>query len=147
MFVAGSGGGCLLPLKLTLSRTLVLIPVLPSARWGKPRSPALTLGPFLRFTGLPSRSALIAPPLRLAALWWRETPVALEWNRPPPGVSTACSVAVAHFSGRSFPGEPHTVLCPSKLERWRHNTVYGTPAVARFLAPPERPLDSCNGVH
>jgi hypothetical protein len=31
-----------------------------------------------RFTGLPSRSALVAPPLRLAALRWRERPVLLE---------------------------------------------------------------------
>jgi hypothetical protein len=41
------------------------------ARFGKPRSAAAPLGPFLRRTGLPSRSALVAPPLRLAALRWR----------------------------------------------------------------------------
>jgi hypothetical protein len=45
---------------------------------GGPRSAAALLGPFLRFTGLPSRSALVAPPLRLAALRWRERPVLLE---------------------------------------------------------------------
>jgi hypothetical protein len=45
---------------------------------GRPRSAAALLGPFLRFTGLPSRSALVAPPLRLAALRWRERPVLLE---------------------------------------------------------------------
>jgi hypothetical protein len=32
-----------------------------------------------------------------------------------------------------FPGEPHTVLCPLELGRWRHNTVYCTPAGARPL--------------
>jgi hypothetical protein len=103
--------------------------------WGEPRSPTLALGPVLRRTGLPSRSALalVAPPLRLAALRWREAFVVLDRSRPPPGVSTACLVAVTHFSITPFPGEPHTVLCPSKLKRWRHNTVYGTPAGTRCL--------------
>jgi hypothetical protein len=32
-----------------------------------------------------------------------------------------------------IPGEPHTALCPSKLERWQHNAVYRTPAGARCL--------------
>jgi hypothetical protein len=32
----------------------------------------LPLDLILRFTGLPSRSALVAPPLRLAARRWRE---------------------------------------------------------------------------
>jgi hypothetical protein len=86
-----------------------------------------------RHTGLPSRSALVAPPLRLAALRWLAAFVLLGWSRPPPGVSTAFLVAVTRFSGRPFPGEPHTVLCPLELERWRHNTVYCTPAVARRL--------------
>jgi hypothetical protein len=89
------------------------------------------LGLFLRFTGLPSRSALVAPPLRLAALRWCATFVVLGAYRPPPGVSTACLVAVTHCPAAPFPGEPHTVLCPSKLEGWRHNAVYCTPAVAR----------------
>jgi hypothetical protein len=53
----------------------------------------------LRFTGLPSRSALDAPPLRLAALRWRGAFYELSRSRPPPGVSTACSVVVARFSG------------------------------------------------
>jgi hypothetical protein len=85
----------------------------------------------LRCTGLPSRSALVAPPLRLAALRWREVIPVLGGSGPPPGVSTACLVAVAQFSGRPLPGEPHTVLCPSKLEYGRHNTVYCTPAGTR----------------
>jgi hypothetical protein len=40
--------------------------------------PATTHRLFPRPTGLPSRSALIAPPLRLAALRWLERPVLLE---------------------------------------------------------------------
>jgi hypothetical protein len=86
----------------------------------------------LRSTGLPSRSALVAPPFRLAALRWRVAFVVLGRSRPPPGDSTACLVAATRFSVTPFPGEPHTVLCPSKLERRRHNTVYCTPAGARF---------------
>jgi hypothetical protein len=101
------------------------------ARSGEPQSAAAPLGLFLRFTGLPSRSALVAPPLRLAALRWCATFVVLGAYRPPPGVSTACLVAVTHCPAAPFPGEPHTVLCPSKLEGWRHNAVYCTPAVAR----------------
>jgi hypothetical protein len=58
----------------------------------------------LRCTGLPSRSALVAPPLRLAALRWRGAFVILGRFRPPPGVSTACLVAVARFSERRLPG-------------------------------------------
>jgi hypothetical protein len=99
----------------------------------------------LRCTGLRSRSALIAPPLRLAALRWRAATVILGRLRPPPGVSTAFLVAVARFSERPFPGEPHTVLCPSKLERNRHNTVYGTPVGARVLVP-RGALDSRVGI-
>jgi hypothetical protein len=87
----------------------------------------------LRCTGLPSRSAPVAPPLRLAALRWREVIFIFVRIQPPPSVSTACLVAVTHVPGRPFPGEPHTVLCPSKLERNRHNTVYCTPAGARIL--------------
>jgi hypothetical protein len=43
------------------------------------------VGPDLRCTGLPSRSALVAPPLRLAALRRRVTILVLEGFRPPPG--------------------------------------------------------------
>jgi hypothetical protein len=57
----------------------------------------------LRVTGLPSRSALVAPPLRLAALRWREAPVFLGRFRPPSGVSTAFLVAVARFSEARSP--------------------------------------------
>jgi hypothetical protein len=88
---------------------------------------------WLTNTGLPSRSALVAPPLRLVALRWRVALVVLVWIRPPPVVSTACLLAVTHFSRTPFPGEPHTALCPYRLERWRHNTVYRTPAGARCL--------------
>jgi hypothetical protein len=84
-------------------------------------------------TGLPSRSALVAPPLRLAAQRWRAAFFVLVRPRPPPGVSTACLPAGARCSGRPFPGEPHTALCPSKLERCRHNAVYCTPAGGRLL--------------
>jgi hypothetical protein len=85
--------------------------------------PTAPLGQFLRCTGRPSRSALVAPPFRLAALRWREVILIFVRIQPPAGVSTACLLAVTSFSGRPFPGEPHTVLCPSKLERNRHNTV------------------------
>jgi hypothetical protein len=83
-------------------------------------------------TGLPSHSALVAPPLRLPALRWRGALVVLVGSRPPPGVSTACLVALMRFSGAPFPGEPPTALCPLKLEGWRHNAVDGTPAGARL---------------
>jgi hypothetical protein len=91
------------------------------------------VGRVLRRTGLPSRSTPGASPLRLAALRWRAAFIALGRSRPLLGVSTAFLVAVTRFSVTPIPGEPHTALCPSKLERWRHNTVYCTPAVARRL--------------
>jgi hypothetical protein len=95
-------------------------------------SAAAPLGPFLRFTGLPSRSALVAPPLRLAALRWREAFVVLgrlsATSGRLDGLLGGCD---ALSPSAPFPGEPHTVLCPSRLERWRHNAVYCTPAVAR----------------
>jgi hypothetical protein len=57
---------------------------------------------FLRNTGLPSRSALDAPPLRLAALRWRGASVVLGRLRPPPVVSTAFLVTVSHLFGGRF---------------------------------------------
>jgi hypothetical protein len=60
--------------------------------------------PVLRCAGLLSRSALAAPPLRLAALLWRVAFDLLGGSRPPPGVSTGCLVAVEHFSGGASPG-------------------------------------------
>jgi hypothetical protein len=57
--------------------------------------PAAASGMILRNTGLPSRSTLAAPPLRLAALRWREAPITLVHSQPPPGVSTAFLVTVA----------------------------------------------------
>jgi hypothetical protein len=58
---------------LTLSLELILR----NARCGESRSAAAFLRPFLRPTGLPSRSALVAPSLRLAAMRWREAFVLL----------------------------------------------------------------------
>jgi hypothetical protein len=63
-------------------------------------------------TGLPSRSALVAPPLRLAALRWRVANVILGRFRPPPGVSTAFVVAVTRFSDTRFPRVPPLRMCP-----------------------------------
>jgi hypothetical protein len=60
--------------------------------------PAATSGEVLRFTGLPSRSALVAPPFRLAALRWRGAFVILGRLRPPLGVSTACFATGTRFS-------------------------------------------------
>jgi hypothetical protein len=40
--------------------------------------PAASSGMVLRSTGLPSRSALVAPPFRLAALRWRGAFVILD---------------------------------------------------------------------
>jgi hypothetical protein len=57
----------------------------------------------LRGTGLPSRSALVAPPLRLAALRWRGAIVVLGRCRPPPSVSTAFFVPVSRFSVTRLP--------------------------------------------
>jgi hypothetical protein len=68
------------------------------ARCGQPHSRAAFRGRVLRLTGLPSRSALVAPPLRLAALRWRVAFAVLVRSRPPPGVSTAFLVAVTHCS-------------------------------------------------
>jgi hypothetical protein len=73
------------------------------ARFGEPPSAAAPLGTVLRDTGLPSRSALATPPLRLAALRWRAAFVILGRFRPPPGVSTACLVASTHFSLTRLP--------------------------------------------
>jgi hypothetical protein len=88
------------------------------ARFAEPRLAAAPLGPFLQLTGLPSRSALIAPPLRLAALRWPGSVASLERWWPPPGVSTACFVAVAHFSGTRFPRVPPSRMCPCSLEAY-----------------------------
>jgi hypothetical protein len=70
---------CPLPLNLTLpaAPSLSLSPIPRHLRQGRPRSAAAPQGPFPRITGLPSRSALDAPPLRLAALRWREAFVLL----------------------------------------------------------------------
>jgi hypothetical protein len=78
--------------------------------------PAAASGIVLSSTGLPSRSALVAPPLRLAALRWREAFVVLGRYRPPPGVSTAFLVAVTRFSDSRFPRVPPLRMCPSMLE-------------------------------
>jgi hypothetical protein len=55
--------------------------------------PGAALVMVLWCTGLPSRSALAAPPLRLAALRWRKAFVVLGRLRPPPGVSSGFSVS------------------------------------------------------
>jgi hypothetical protein len=81
----------------------------------KPQSAAAPLGPILRCTGLPSRSALVAPPLRLAALRWRVASHFLARPRPPLGVSTAYFVAVARFSVTRFPRVPPLRMCPDRL--------------------------------
>jgi hypothetical protein len=70
----------------------------------------------LRCTGLPSRSARVAPPLRLAALRWRGAPVFLGRFRPPSGVSTAFLVAVARFSKARSPRVPPSRMCAGRLE-------------------------------
>jgi hypothetical protein len=89
----------------------------------RPRSPVTVSGTdrgvaghlVLRPTGLPSRSALIAPPLRLAALRWRAAFFVLVRSRPPPGGSTAFLVAVARFSDTRFPRVPPLRMCPYQL--------------------------------
>jgi hypothetical protein len=92
----------------------------------------LSLGPFLRFTGLPSRLALVAPPLRLAALRWRVTILVFERRRPPPGVSAACLVAVARFSVTRFPRIATLENVPMQPR-----SVCGT--FSRTARPPLRP--------
>jgi hypothetical protein len=94
--------------------TLSAAPGIRHARCGGRRSEASAPGRVLRYTGLPSRSALVAPPLRLAALRWREVCVALGRSRPPLGVSTAFLVAVTHFFGTLFPRVPPLRMCPSR---------------------------------
>jgi hypothetical protein len=64
------------------SETSSAAPGIRHARCGVPRQAATPRGPFSRSTGLPSHSALVAPPLRLAALRWREV---LLWKVPPAG--------------------------------------------------------------
>jgi hypothetical protein len=78
--------------------------------------PVAASGMFLRCTGLPSRSALAAPPLRLAALRWRGTCVILGRFRPPPVGSAACIVTGARFSVTRFPGVPPLRMCPCRIE-------------------------------
>jgi hypothetical protein len=108
----------------------------------------------LRDTGLPSRSALVAPPLRLAALRWHGASVVLGRLRPPqegassgfsvsrvrePGTAERDSVCVRPDSDRRMPGTR-----PSWP--WRQ-TVAGTPAGAplhaRRLMGAHRRSDSC----
>jgi hypothetical protein len=88
------------------------------ARYGEPRLAAAPLGLFLRDTGLPSRSALVAPPLQLAALRWPGPVASLERWWPPSGVSAACLVAVTHFSDWRFPRVPPSRMCPCSLEAY-----------------------------
>jgi hypothetical protein len=80
------------------------------------RNARTPVGPDLGCTGLPPHSALVAPPLRLAARRWLETLVILVRPRPPPGVSTAFLVAGARFFGTPFPGVPPLRMCPRVLE-------------------------------
>jgi hypothetical protein len=88
-------------------------------------------------TGLPSRSALVAPPLRLAALRWRGAFNVLTRVRPPPGVSTACLVAATHFSVTESRGSP-TRYCAH-----RNSNAGGTiPCTAR---PPMREFSCSEG--
>jgi hypothetical protein len=107
-----------------------------STRGGEFRSAAASLGPFLRYTGLPSRSALVAPPLRLAALRW---PV---WRG-------ASSVGFGHLrasrrpSGRLWRTSPgsHSRGSPTRHCANRNSSVGGTmPCTAR---PPVRDV-SCS---
>jgi hypothetical protein len=70
--------------------------------------------------------------LRLAALRWRVAFVVLVRNRPPSGVSTACLVAVAHFSGTRFPRVPPLENVPKQPR-----SVCGT--FSRTARPPLRP--------
>jgi hypothetical protein len=89
----------------------------------------------LRCTGLPSRSALVAPPFRLAALRWREVIFIFVRIQPPPSVSTACLVAVTHVPGGHSRGSP-TRYCAH-----RNSNAIGTiPCTAR---PPVREF-SCS---
>jgi hypothetical protein len=99
----------------TRHATFSAAPGIRHARFGEPQSAAAPLGPILRCTGLPSRSALVAPPLRLAALRWRVASHFLARPRPPLGVSTAYFVAVARFSVTRFPRVPPLRMCPDRL--------------------------------
>jgi hypothetical protein len=71
-----------------------------------------------------------APARRPAVAWCVQRPHAgSATSGRLDGLLGGCDALLRH----GIPGEPHTVLCPSKLERWRHNTVYCTPADARVL--------------
>jgi hypothetical protein len=96
--------------------------------------------PFLRDTGLPSRSALVAPPLRLAAQRWRAAFFMLVRSRPPPGVSTACLEAVARFSEARSPRVPPLRMCPSMLEA---SAAHSQGLHARRYAPVGSPRRAC----
>jgi hypothetical protein len=78
--------------------------------------------------------------LRLAALRWRVAFVVLVRNRPPSGVSTACLVAVAHFSGTRFPRVPPSRMCPSSLEVY---AAHSQGPHARRCAPIRSPYRVC----
>jgi hypothetical protein len=97
-------------------------------------------GLVLRYIGLLSRSALVAPPLQLAALRWPGSVASLERWWPPPGVSAACFVAVAHFSGTRFPRVPPSRMCPSSLEAY---AAHSQGRHARRCAPIRSPHCAC----
>jgi hypothetical protein len=90
-----------------------------------------------RSTGLPSHSALIAPPLRLAALRWRVAFVVLVQSRPPPGVSTACLVAVKRCSGRPPGGSPCRA-CRSRAPLKENRLAFARRATGGCPAPVPR---------
>jgi hypothetical protein len=96
------------------------------------RSAQRSASSVFRDTGLPSSSALVAPPLRLAALRWRVAFVVLVRNRPPSGVSAACLVAGARFSGHALPEGAPLENVPKHAR-----SVCGT--FSRTARPPLRP--------
>jgi hypothetical protein len=91
----------------------------------------LSLGPFLRFTGLPSRSALVAPPLQLAALRWRGSAdltraVSATFGR----LDGLLVPAVRASPGRASRGCPPRECAQAASKRMRHILKDRTPAVA-----------------
>jgi hypothetical protein len=92
------------------------------------------LGLVRRNIGLLSRSA--SPPLQLVALRWRVGAHVLVRLWPPPSVSTACPVAVTHFSDTRFPRVPPSRMCPSSLEAY---AAHSQGPHARRCAPSRAP--------
>jgi hypothetical protein len=107
----------------------------------KPRSAATPLCRLLRPTGLPSRSALVAPPLRLAALRWSE---AFLRKAPPTGSPCrACGSRAPPKENRPAVARRATGGCPVPVPR----APCVKPRRCQSLRAQQSPCSSCPMMH